>query len=203
MLSVEIATSNPCYLGIDDGYFDINLKKLNRNAKTALIGIVTCKGRFVDLFIDKITIDGLDGTISASRIISKALKLYPIHIVFLDGVTYAGFNIIDPRRLYSIFNTSFAVIFRHQLDLYKIFKALKEHFKDYIYRYSIIEYIYKQSFEVKVDGTKIRVYALGLSLELISRHIEKARRVYIEPYPLRVADRLASLIGRILMNKNI
>jgi endonuclease V-like protein UPF0215 family len=203
MLSEEIATSTPCYLGIDDGYFDINLKRLNRNAKTALIGIVTCRDRFVDLFIDGISIDGLDGTVSASRIISRALALYPIYIVFFDGVTYAGFNVIDPRRLYSIFNTSLAVIFRHQLDLYKIFKALKKHFNDYKYRYSIIEQIYKQSLEVKINGTKIKIYTLGLPPKQITKHIEKTRKTYIEPYPLRAADRLASLIGRILMNKNI
>lgn len=201
MQYVEIATSSPCYLGIDDGYFDINLKRMNRGSKTVLVGIVMCGRKFADMFIDRISIDGLDGTSSASRVIAKASTLYPIQIAFLDGVTYAGFNIIDPRRIYNIFNIPLAVIFRHQLDVIKIFKALKEHFTDYTYRYSIIDYTYRNSLEVKVDDTKIRVYVLGLSIAAVIEHIEKVRRVFIEPYPLRVADRLASLLGRIVMSR--
>lgn len=200
MRFAETTISNPCSLGIDDGYFDVNLKRMNRDSKTVLIGAVSCGKRVVDLFIDKITIDGLNGTSSAIRIVHKASALYPINIIFLDGVTYAGFNIIDPRRIYNIFNIPIATIFRHQLDTNKIFKALKDHFNDYRYRYSVIEHTYTHSFEVKIDGTKLRVYVMGISIEKFLEYMEKSRRVFVEPYSLRVADRLASLLGRILMS---
>ncbi len=201
MLLVETATSSPCYLGIDDGYFDISLKKSNRGGKTVLVGVVTCGGRFANLFIDSISIDGLNGTSSAARIITKASTLYPIQMIFLDGVTYAGFNIIDPRRIYSVLSIPLAVIFRHPLDLEKILNALKTHFNDYLYRYSIIEHTYRNSFEVRIDNAKIKIYALGLSTIEILNHLERVRRIFVEPYPLRMADRLASILGRIIMSR--
>lgn len=191
---------NHCYLGVDDGYFSVGLKKLGGGGETVLVGVVMCGDRFTDLFIDRLSIDGLDGTTSAIRIIDKSAALYSIQLVFLDGVTYAGFNIIDPRRVYSVVGIPIAVVFRHRLNLTKILNALRTHFVDYVHRYEVIEHVYGSSFEVSVDKTKIRIYVLGLSITEALKHLERARRVFIEPYPLRMADRIASLLGRIVMH---
>ncbi|MDW8085553.1 MAG: DUF99 family protein [Ignisphaera sp.] len=196
---MEIATSNLCYLGIDDGYFDVGLKKSSKGGETVLVGVVMCGGRFADIFIDRVSVDGLDGTPSAIRIIARSTALHNIRLTFLDGVTCAGFNVIDPRRVYSVLGVPLAVVFRHQLDLTKIFNALKTHFSDYSYRYEVIEHVYGNSFEIRVGNTKIRLYVLGLSATETLNHLERARRVFVEPYPLRMADRLASLLGRVVM----
>ncbi|RLG81990.1 MAG: hypothetical protein DRO09_01225, partial [Thermoprotei archaeon] len=63
-------------LGIDDGYFPVYFKE--GKLKTLIVGVV-CSGLTpVNLAIDLITVDGLDGTEAALRVYRR---LVPVDIV--------------------------------------------------------------------------------------------------------------------------
>ncbi len=188
------------YLGIDDGYFRVNIKKLRKICKTVVVGVLTNNRSIVDIFVEPITIDSLDAISSIFKIINIANKLYEIDVVFLDGVTYAGFNIVDPKRLYNLTSIPIITIFQHELELDKIFNALKTHFSDYKYRFSIIHEIYTNSIEITLKYThnKIRIYPIGISLEKASDLIQELSKDFGTPYPLKFADRIASILGRIM-----
>lgn len=192
-----------CYLGIDDGYFEISFKRSELKHKTVLVGAIVCNNRFVDLFIDFITIDGLDATTAINRIIEISLTLYNIASVFLDGVTYAGFNVVDPRKLYLLNSIPVIVIFRHRLDLEKIRAALERHFHDHRYRFSIIEDTYSKSSELLLEHlpTVIKIYSVGVSLDKAKNITLSLCKVFADPYPLRVADKIASALGKIMIKK--
>lgn len=189
-----------CYLGLDDGYFDISIKRSSSRSKTVLVGAVVCRDSFEDLFLDTITIDGLDAFSSAYRIMEKASAVYDIASVFLDGVTYAGFNIIDPDKLYSLSSLPTIVIFRHKLDLSKIRLALEKHFPDHRYRFKVIEHTYSKSFDLLLPHlpTVIKIYSVGMRIENASELVKKLCGIFAEPYPLRIADKLASTLGKVL-----
>jgi endonuclease V-like protein UPF0215 family len=194
---------HPCYLGIDDGYFDVSFKRSNTKYRTVLVGAIVCDRNFVDLYIDFVTVDGLDATTASYRIIEKALNLYDIEAVLLDGVTYAGFNIVNPKKLYILTLTPMIVIFRHKLDLEKIRNALEKHFPDHLYRYSVIEETYMKSTDLFLEyiPTTIRVYSVGIQINKAKEIIQKLCNVFVDPYPLRIADKVASTLGRIIMKK--
>ncbi|MEM4040825.1 MAG: DUF99 family protein [Ignisphaera sp.] len=193
-----------CYLGIDDGYFDVAYKRIKLKHKTVLVGAVVCFDRFKDLYIELVTVDGLDALGSAFAILEKSLSLYNIDAVFLDGVTYAGFNIVDPRKLYALGDTPIITVFRHRLDLSKIYLALEKHFRDYRYRYEVIENIYSKSIELELKHipTTIRIHVLGMDIVRAKRVVIEQCKVFADPYPLRIADRVASLAGR-LINRSL
>ena len=186
-----------CFLGIDDGYFNVLYKRLEPKRKTFLVGAVTCNHKIVDVFLNYITIDSLDGTRKAIEIVEDATSRYEIDAIFLDGVTYAGFNIVDPLRIYNIYSIPVVTVFRHPLDLEKIRFALKKHFADYTYRFLVIEYTYLHSNVVKIGETNLRYHSIGLPIKLVETILEKLCRYYFYPYPLHVADRIASLLGRL------
>jgi endonuclease V-like protein UPF0215 family len=185
-----------CFLGLDDGYFDIAFKRLEHKGETYLVGVVTCPWIIRDVLIDTIIIDGLEGTKKALKIIENALPLYAINAVFLDGVTYAGFNIVNPFKIFNILEIPVITIFRHNLELDKILAALKKHFNDYAYRYSIIKQVYTLSHEMFIDNSRFRYTSIGLSTSRAESILKALCKFYIYPYPLHVADKTASLLGR-------
>jgi endonuclease V-like protein UPF0215 family len=192
-----------CYLGIDDGYFDVSFKRSNTKYRTVLVGAVVCGKEFTDLYLDFVTVDGLDATSSSYRIIDKAKYFYNLDAVLLDGVTYAGFNIVNPKKLYMLTLIPTIVVFRHKLDLEKIRIALEKHFLDHRYRYNVIEETYTKSFDIFLEHipTIIRIYPVGIRIDRAKEIILKLCNVFADPYPLRIADRIASLLGRIVVKK--
>lgn len=188
---------------MDDGYFDVSFKRYNIKFKTVLVGALVCNNKLEDILLDLVTIDGLDAISAIYRIIDKLKNRYLVSAVFLDGVTYAGFNIVDPQKLYTLSNTPIIVVFRHRLDLNKIEIALKKHFHDYKYRLRVIEDTYSRSWELPLEHipTVVRVYSVGISIAKVRRLFQELCNVFADPYPLRVADKIASTLGRVLINK--
>jgi len=190
-----------CSIGLDDGYFALEDKKIY--GKTVLVGTIASVNReILDVLISFITVDGLDASSQAMQMIEKAIDRYGpyLEVVFLDGVTYAGFNIIDPLKLHNMLNIPVIVVFRHELNLEKVLSALRAHFVDWSYRYKVIEQTYRASYKIRspIKGAKIRIAVIGTNaikgIELFFRYTS----IYPEPYCLRVADRIASSLGRAL-----
>ncbi|HIP56933.1 MAG TPA: DUF99 family protein [Ignisphaera aggregans] len=190
-----------CSIGLDDGYFAFEDKKIY--GKTVLVGtITTVDRRILDVLISFITIDGLDAISQAMQMVEKAVSRYGpyLEVVFLDGVTYAGFNIIDPLRLHNMLNIPVIVVFRHELDLKKVLSALRAHFVDWKYRYKVIEQTYRASHKVRspVRGVEVRITVIGVSVMNGVKLFFRYASIYPEPYCLRVADRIASSLGKTL-----
>ncbi len=185
------------YLGLDDGYFPPEFK--GRRGRTVLVGSVTEGTKPLDLFVEFIEVDGVDGTDQAISICSEALKTYDLRAIITDGVTYAGFNIIDPRRLYSEVNIPVITIFRHDLDMGKVKRALEKHFSDWSFRYEVISSTYSESRKVMTRRGILRLFCLGIDFGDCVDLVSRLQTAFPEPQPLKIADLTASALSRFLL----
>ena len=66
-----------------------------------IVGTVFRGGDWMDgVLRSDITKDGLDATDIISKMIKKSKHYGQIRVVMLDGITYAGFNVVDIEELY-------------------------------------------------------------------------------------------------------
>jgi len=180
------------------------LKRLGVAHRTALIGVVTRGMEPIALLSSTIAVDALDATHKAIDIVDRAKALYPLEAVFLDGVTYAGFNIVDPQRLHALTGTNVIVVLRYSIDLGKVLAALKNHFTDWRLRYRVISTTYENSFPIHFpNGTSIRVSCIGVPRVTCERYVREVTLWMPNPEPLRLADLIASAIGRKIFERTI
>ncbi len=183
-------------VGIDDGYFPIEYKE--KRLRTVLVGVL-CVGTYPkDISIKTVTVDGMDGTDTAESIISELNDVCRgcLDLVFIDGVTIAGFNVIDPRKLWKNRHIPVVVIFKHDLCLPRVKEALRKHFADWKERLGIIEEVYGNSSRVWAKWRKLRMSCYGISCSEVAEVVSFLQTVSPMPESLRLADIIASGLTR-------
>ncbi len=82
-------------LGIDDGKFIPHTK-----GDALIVGVVFRGGCSIDgVMHTKVSIDGLDATQKLADMINGSPHRHQLRLVMLNGVTLAGFNIVDINKL--------------------------------------------------------------------------------------------------------
>lgn len=120
-------------LGVDDGFF-----KPKKKGKAALVGVVfRLDGRIEGIVKREINVDGLDCTSKIIQMCSGKFK-DQIQCILLDGINFAGFNIVDVERLFKKTNKPIINVFRKMPRMKLIEKALSG-FKDSSKRMKLIE----------------------------------------------------------------
>ncbi len=179
-------------VGIDDGYFPIECKELKCRT---ILAAVLCEGMNpADVAIEPVTVDGLDGTEAAVRSVSR-LVARP-DVIFTDGVTIAGFNIIDPEELYEAISAPVVVVFKHDLSLARVKAALKKHFSDWRARFDVINRVYSASRLVTTPWREVRISVFGTGLSKALDTLITLQNTSPLPEPLRLADIIASGLTR-------
>src|SRR5712692_2526399 len=108
-------------IGIDDGHF-------TKQQETAPLVATLLEGfHLQDFRITRIIVDGLDATSQAIKLV-RGWKPAPI---LLSGVTFAGFNMIDPHVLRKKFRVPVIVVVGSQPDNRAVKRALVKHFPDW------------------------------------------------------------------------
>jgi endonuclease V-like protein UPF0215 family len=172
-------------LGIDDSAL--------LSEKVMIIGTIFRGGDWMDgVLRSDITKDGLDATDVICRMITKSKHYGQIRAVMLDGITYAGFNVVDIEKVYRKTGIPVIVVMRSQPDFEKIKSALK-YFQDGEERWAIIERAGKVE---KIAGEKQRgsiyIQKAGISLESVAKIIRLTSIRSNIPEPLRVAHLIAT-----------
>lgn len=182
--------------GVDDGFFPQHYKELR--LRTVLAGTLYRGRELVDLKLSSVTVDGDDGT---ERVLGILKSFERVDVVFLDGVTVAGFNIVDPEALLEAC-TAVVVVYKFQPRLEKVEAALRKHFSDWQVRFNVIRRTYERSQVVATRWKPMRVALVGDVVEGLGRLISYLQLVSSTPEPLRVADLVASAVSRneVLLN---
>jgi len=186
-------------MAVDDGFIPPKMKGF---AKAPLVGVVLCENlepAFID--VDFILSDSLDAHTKIVSMSEKAISVVEgIRALVLDGVTYGGFNIVDPDRLSESIDKPVIVFFRYELNLDEVMAALRRHFPDWSFRFSVIEHAYKQSKSIAevfgASGKRSSITCIGISFKDAINLLLKFTVMPPIPHPLRLADRIASAIGR-------
>ena len=172
-------------LGIDDSALI--------SEKVMIVGTVFRGGDWIDgVLRSDITKDGLDATDVICRMITKSKHYCQIRAVMLDGITYAGFNVVDIQKIYRQTGIPVIVVMRSKPDFEKIKSALK-YFQDGEERWTIIERAGKIE-EVAGENEKSSIYVqrAGISLESVNKIIRLTSIRSNIPEPLRVAHLIAT-----------
>jgi len=174
-------------IGIDDGPF------LSRRlgGSTAPLVVAQLNGpHLVKARVGRISVDGLDATAVASRLLgSLQLRDSPI---LLDGATYAGFNIINPRALQRRFRTPTIVVIGSRPNNRAVKRALVKHFPDWRRRWRILSSLgpLHHVRTVRNEGP-IFYEAFGCEDKEARRILKEWSYVSRTPEPLRVAGLVA------------
>ena len=170
-------------VGIEDGSF------IEEMSEALLVAVLMQSGRWVeDVKIEEITIDGLDATATALRL----LKHWNFDAVMLAGVSFAGFNLINPIKLAESFQKPVIIMSRSKPNNIAVKRALKEHFKDWKMRWQVFEElgpIYK--FKPLRNEPPIYLEVVGTEASWAMRIIKSCCFSCRVPEPIRVARIIA------------
>jgi endonuclease V-like protein UPF0215 family len=136
-----------------------------------------------------ITRDGMDATESIIRMVKGSKHYGQIRVIMLDGVTYAGFNPVDIKRLYDETGIAVIVFMRSCPDLEKIKLAL-DHLPEKEGRWEIIKRagrIYKIE-----EGHPVFIQLCGIQKERAVRIVRMTSTHGNIPEPLRLAHLIAT-----------
>ena len=115
-------------IGIDDGPFT------KQQEYAPLIAALLDGPHLRDVRVTRVTVDGLDATVKTVKLLVR-WKPAPIT---LSGVTFAGFNLIDPHVLQERFRVPVIVVIGSRPDNRAVKRALVKHFPDWKQRWAII-----------------------------------------------------------------
>lgn len=179
-------------LGIDDGGFVPRTK-----GTVDVVGVVYRGGYwFEGVMRAEITIDGLDATEKIAAMIESSPYYRELRVVVLDGVTFAGFNVVDISKLSRRVELPVISVTRKKPDLEEIRSALKN-LPDFEIRWRAMENAGK-IFEVETRKGENPVYMhiAGILREDAEKIMKKTSTRSLIPEALRVAHIIASGLTR-------
>jgi len=180
-------------LGIDDGAFVLRTK-----GTVTVVGVVYRGGCwFEGVMRTEITIDGLDATEKIAAMIESSPFYGEIRVVVLDGVTFAGFNVVDISELSRRVDLPVISVVREKPDLEKIRSALKN-LPDFEIRWRAMENA-GEIFEVESRKGENPVYMhiAGVLREDAEKIVKRTSTRSFIPEALRVAHIIASGLTRL------
>jgi uncharacterized protein len=176
-------------LGIDDGKF-----LLHTQGTVIVVGVVFRGGYSIDgVMHTEIAIDGLDATEKLASMINGSPHRKQVHLVMLNGITFAGFNVVNLKNLHLTTKLPILALTDKKPDLNRIHEALKN-LPNAEERWTMILDA-GEIHEVINRGVKVYVETAGISIADAQKIIALTSTRSSLPEPLRVAHLVASGIS--------
>ncbi|MCK4848596.1 MAG: DUF99 family protein [Candidatus Heimdallarchaeota archaeon] len=170
-------------IGIDDGGFDRFAKK---RISIPVFGVIMKGASYVDGIIQsELLKDDNSSTCCLTRMICSSSHKSQLQAIFLQGITIAGFGVIDIQQLWQETEIPVIVILRKIPNYEKIHSALIKTFEDHKTRWTQIQ---KAGTPHKIqDNPKIFLQIAGISLDNAKLLTKKCTTVGTIPEALRIA----------------
>jgi endonuclease V-like protein UPF0215 family len=108
-------------LGVDDGAFIPHVE-----GQVPVIGVVFRGGYWLEgVMCTEIAVDGFDVTDQIASMITGSPHWRQLRVIMLNGITFAGFNIVDVEALNLVTKLPVITVTREKPDLAEIHKALQ------------------------------------------------------------------------------
>ena len=174
-------------IGIDDGPFP---PRQPGGSKAPLVAVRLEGPHIIKAGSRWISVDGTDGTPKALELL-EALS-FPKCPILLAGVTFGGFNLIDPRKIQSRFRTPTIVVIGSRPDNRAVKRALVRHFPDWKERWKVIRGLgpLRKARTVRNENP-VFFESFGCSAKAARELILSWTLVTRAPEPLRVARLVA------------
>ena len=175
-------------LGVDDGTFVPHVK-----GQVPVIGVVFRGGYWLDgVMRTKIEVDGFDATDRISSMITGSSHYKQLRVIMLNGITFAGFNIVDVKTLNAATKLPVITVTREKPDLAEIRSALQNLSNSEARWEAILNA--GEPVEVSTRSAKAKVYmqTAGISKEDAQKILRLTSTRSNVPEALRVAHLIAS-----------
>lgn len=168
-------------IGFDDAPF-----QPDHRGDVLVVGTVYSGLRLEGVLSGKVRRDGTNSTTTLIRLVSQSHYQAHLQVILLQGIAFAGFNVIDVHRLQQKLGIPVVVVARKQPDMKAIRRALLRNVAGGGRKWALIEqlgpmervasvYVQRIGLSVKEVGTLVRRYAINSTL----------------PEPLRTAHLIA------------
>lgn len=178
-------------IGVEDGGFS---RELGYDFLKALLVCVLLRGTYIEDFrADTITVDGLD----ASDKLITMLRQLSFDVIMLAGVSFAGFNLVDPTLIFEEFHKPIVIISRTKPNNVAVKNALLLHFEDWQARWDVFQKL-GPIHEVASMPREPPIYVevIGATLDWATRLIRASAYCCRIPEPIRVARLIARGLTR-------
>jgi hypothetical protein len=178
-------------LGVDDGVFTPHVKGL-----VPVVGVVFRGGYWLDgVMHTKVKVDGFDATDKIASMILNSPHYEQLRVIMLNGITFAGFNVADIKKLSAKTRLPVIAVTREKPDFAEIRKALKNLPKSEARWKAMLNA--GEIFEVctKSGGEKIYMQISGVFEEDAKKILQLTSTRSNIPEALRVAHLIASGIS--------
>ncbi len=172
-------------LGVDDSPFPSHTTE-----EVLLVGTVFRAGNWLDGVLSTyIHGDGTDSTEKIAEMVKNSRNLGQLGVIMLDGITFAGFNLVNIRQIFESTGIPVIVIMRKIPNFDRIKKALKR-FEDWEERW---ENVLEAGKVYKVDNQEpIYMQIYGIRKEDAEDIVKLSTTRSAIPEPLRVAHIIAA-----------
>jgi endonuclease V-like protein UPF0215 family len=178
-------------LGVDDGKFVPHVK-----GQVLVVGVVFRGGYWLDgVLHTRVDVDGFDATDKIAAMITCSSHCKQLRVVMLNGITFAGFNVVDIKALHKVTNLPVITVTRDKPDLDEIREALKNLPESERRWKLILDAGEPLELSTRNEQEKIYVQATGLSMGDAEKIVRLTSTRSSIPEPLRVAHLIASGIG--------
>ncbi|MGQ9787814.1 MAG: endonuclease dU [Candidatus Hadarchaeaceae archaeon] len=179
-------------LGIDDGPFEAG-----HRGKVPLVGAIFRGGKWLDgVMITEVEKDGMDVTERLSEMLARSRHLGQLRVLMVEGVTFAGFNVLDVNEVFRKTGLPVVVVSREVPVMADIRKALKN-LPKWKKRWEIIKAVGKiYPVKTQTRGKPIYMQPVGIKREDEERIVRLSSTHSSLPEPLRVAHLIATAIVR-------
>ena len=171
-------------IGFDDAPF-----VRNDSGPVPIVGAVYAGPRFDGVLIDRITRDGRDATQTMVNMVSESKFNGHAQLIMLQGITMAGFNVVDVAQLHDQLGLPILVIARHRPDMTAIREALVTRIAGGREKWTLIE----QLGPMEPVGN-VFVQRVGLSLDQAATTLERFAIHSHIPEPIRTAHLIAGAL---------
>lgn len=152
--------------------------------------------RIADVRLATVHVDGLDSTDAILRLVSKRRA----DMIFLSGASFAGFNVVDCRRIYSVLRIPIIVVSREKPNNASVRFALRKHFRDWKTRWRLVRKLGRiHAFASRASEQPLYFEAVGISPKNAKTVICSLCTTSRVPEPIRVAGIVAkglALVGK-------
>jgi len=172
-------------LGIDDSSL--------HSEPVMIVGAMFRGGDWLDgVLRTNITKDGTDATEVIIRMVTGSKHFGQVRVLIFDGVTYAGFNVVDIEAVYEETGIGCIVVMRDCPDFDRIRAALK-HLPDPDIRWEMIKRAGEIHKVISREGENpIFIQHCGIDLEEARDIVQLSSTHSNVPEPLRVAHLIAT-----------
>lgn len=154
---------------------------------TGLIGVIMRKDYYIETLASRIIqVDGNDVTEKMQEMVEE--KGSGVKVLMVQGTTFAGFNILDAKKLYGETSIPIINILDHEPDMAAIENALRAHFSDWEKRYATFDANFSRF-------GSLFIQSFGIEPKVAYKFSRMMTRQGLIPEPLRIADMVASIFS--------